>query len=161
MIRYALICDNEHDFEGWFKDSASFDEQVKAKVVTCPSCGSTKVSKALMAPAVRSSKKKAALPAPTGTAEMAETTDSAEAVPMATADPNHAELVATLRKLKQHVVENSEYVGERFTEEARKIHYEEADARSIYGEASLEDAKALLDEGVDLHPLPVLPEDKN
>ncbi len=160
MIRYALICDNEHDFEGWFKDSASFDGQVKAKVVSCPSCGSTKVSKALMAPTVRSSKKKAAR-VPAETAETAEATQSPEAVPMATANPRHAELVETLRKLKQHVVENSEYVGKRFPEEARKIHYEEADARSIYGEASLEDAKALLDEGVELQPLPVLPEDKN
>ncbi len=157
MIRYALICDNEHDFEGWFKDSASFDTQVKAKVVSCPSCGSTKVSKALMAPAVRSSKKKSAQ----AVVDTSEAAESSEAVPMATANPSHAELIATLRKLKKHVVDNSEYVGERFPEEARKIHYEESEARSIYGEASLEDAKKLLEEGVDLAPLPVLPEDKN
>jgi hypothetical protein len=157
MIRYALVCDNEHDFEGWFKDSASFDKQVKAKVVSCPSCGSTMVSKALMAPAVRSSKKKAAQ----AVVDTSEAAESAEAVPMATANPSHAELIATLRKLKKHVVDNSEYVGERFPEEARKIHYEESEARSIYGEASLEDAKKLLEEGVDLAPLPVLPEDKN
>ncbi|MCT8971480.1 DUF1178 family protein [Microbaculum marinisediminis] len=148
MIRYSLTCEQDHAFEGWFKDSASFDKQVKAKAVACPACGSTTVSKALMAPAVTGTKKKGAQ-AP------------AEAVPVATPDPRHAELIDTLRQLKKHVVENSEYVGERFAEEARKIHYEEADKRSIYGEASLEDAKSLIDEGVELHPLPILPEDKN
>ncbi|WP_436639497.1 DUF1178 family protein [Microbaculum sp. FT89] len=148
MIRYSLICEQDHEFEGWFKDSASFDKQVKAEAVACPACGSTTVSKALMAPAVTGTKKKGAQ-AP------------AEAVPVATSDPRHAELIDTLRQLKKHVVENSEYVGERFAEEARKIHYEEADKRSIYGEASLEDAKSLIDEGVELHPLPILPEDKN
>jgi len=158
MIKYSLICEKEHAFEGWFKDSAAFDTLVKAKTVECPTCGSTRVSKALMAPAVRSSKKTAALPVP---AESGEAAESRDTVPMATADPRHAALVETLRTLKKHIVENSEYVGERFAEEARKIHYEETDARSIYGEASLDDARELLEEGVELHPLPILPEDKN
>ncbi len=147
MIRYALVCEHDHEFEGWFKDSASFDKQVKARAVTCPECGSTKVSKGLMAPAVKGTGKKDA--------------EEARAVPVATADPKMTEMLDTLRQLKKHIVENSEYVGERFPEEARKIHYEEADKRSIYGEASLEDAKSLIEEGVELHPLPILPDERN
>ena len=156
MIRYALICDREHEFEAWFQNSASFDKQVKAKAVSCPACGSTKVSKALMAPALSGTRKKGV-----NDNEVAENRGGPGAVTMAAADPKVIEMVETLRQLKKHVVANSEYVGERFPEEARKIHNEESEARSIYGEASLEEAKKLIEEGVELHPLPILPEERN
>jgi hypothetical protein len=157
MIRYALICDSEHEFEAWFQNSASFDKQVKAKAVSCPACGSTKVSKALMAPAVSGTRKKDAYESEPADSD----SGGPGAMPMAAADPKVTEMVETLRQLKKHVVENSEYVGERFPEEARKIHNEESEARSIYGEASLDEAKSLIDEGVELHPLPILPEERN
>jgi hypothetical protein len=156
MIRYALICEHDHAFEGWFKDSASFDKQVKAKAVTCPECGATKVSKALMAPSLRGTKTKGA-----DTSIPQQTGEPTAGVPVASADPKLVEMLDTLRQLKKHVIENSEYVGERFPEEARKIHYEEADARAIYGEASHEEARKLLEEGVEVTPLPVLPDERN
>jgi hypothetical protein len=145
MIRYTLNCDKAHSFEAWFRDSTAYEDQRKNGAVTCPACGSSEVSKALMAPAVKGSKKKA----------------EAETVPLATADPRKAEVVEALRRLKQHVMANAEYVGERFPEEARKIHYEESDPRAIYGEASVEEAHKLIEEGVEVAPLPVLPDERN
>jgi len=149
MIRYSLICEHEHEFEGWFRDSATFDAQAKSGEVSCPSCGSTHVSKALMAPSV-STREEA------GVREK-----SRQPVPMAAPDPRQVELMDALRRLKKQVVDNSDYVGSKFPEEARKIHYEEAERRSIYGEASLEEAKSLIEEGVEVQPLPVLPDEKN
>jgi hypothetical protein len=143
MIRYGLVCDSAHEFEGWFRDSSAFDTQAAAGEISCPDCGSVAVAKALMAPSVAT--RESAKPAMT----------------LASADPRKTEMVEALRRLKQHVVENSEYVGERFPEEARKIHYEESDARAIYGEASLEEAKKLIDEGVEVSPLPVLPDERH
>lgn len=143
MIRYALVCDREHEFEGWFQDSAAFDAQAGDGAVACPFCGSTDVSKALMAPSLKAGR------------------EDSPKLPVAAVDPRKAEMLEALRRLKRHVVENSEYVGERFPEEARKIHYEESDPRSIYGEASLEEARKLVEEGVEVAPLPVLPDERN
>lgn len=143
MIRYSLVCENDHGFEGWFRDSATFDAQTAAGEVSCPTCGSIDIAKALMAPSV-------------STREQA-----APSMQMATTDPRNTKALDMLRRLKQHVVDNSDYVGNKFPEEARKIHYEEAERRSIYGEASLEEAKSLIEEGVEVHPLPVLPDEKN
>jgi hypothetical protein len=138
MIKYQLQCDKDHDFAGWFQSSDAFDKQVKRKLVDCPTCGSTKVRKALMAPSVATSRKKAAI------------TPAAQ-----------AEIVKAMREVRRKVEENAEYVGPRFAEEARKIHYKETDEKGIYGEASLAEAKELADEGIDFLPLPVLPEDQN
>lgn len=145
MIHYDLICDKGHAFDGWFRNSAAYDEQAGRGLVTCTHCGSAKVEKQLMAPGIpvksnrRSEQKMVAAPA----------------------DPRLAELVTMMRELRRHVEENAEYVGDRFAEEARKIHYEETDARGIYGQTTPDEAKALIEEGIAVHPLPRLPEDGN
>ncbi|MBI1211346.1 MAG: DUF1178 family protein [Alphaproteobacteria bacterium] len=133
MIRYQLVCKKEHSFEGWFRDSAAYDAQAKKKLVSCPVCGSTKVEKAPMAPAV--SKK----------AELAEAAQKAKQM---------KEFVLNLRK---HVEENAEYVGDRFPNEARAIHYGDAEERQIYGEATIKDAHDLIEEGIPVAPLPSVP----
>jgi hypothetical protein len=150
MIRFSLVCDKAHGFEGWFRNSAEFDRQAKARRLECPVCGSAKVGKAMMAPAVSTSRKKegkAARPA----AKM----------PVAAPDPRQQAALQVLREMRKAATENADYVGSRFPEEARKIHYKETDARGIYGEATPEEAKKLIEEGVEFYPLPVLPEDQN
>lgn len=150
MIRYRLTCPDAHEFEAWFSSSAAYDKQAKAGHVTCPECGSNKVEKALMAPNVATSRKK----------EAARTKAKAAAKqPVASEMP--AEMLEMMRKIRDHVRENADYVGDKFAEEARKIHYEETEARGIYGEATPDEAKALHEEGIAVHPLPLLPEDKN
>ncbi len=138
MIKYQLLSENDHDFAGWFKSSDAFDAQVKRKLVDCPTCGSTDVRKALMAPSVSTSKKKAEISTTART-----------------------EMVKAMREIRRKVEDNAEYVGPRFAEEARRIHYKETEQKGIYGEASLSEAKELADEGIDFLPLPVLPEDQN
>jgi len=133
MIRYQLTCKKEHSFEGWFRDSAAYDQQAKKNLVSCPVCGSTKVAKAPMAPAV--SKK----------SELAEAAQKAKQV---------KEFVLNLRK---QVEENAEYVGDRFPNEARAIHYGDAEERQIYGEATIKDAHELIEEGIPVAPLPSVP----
>lgn len=136
MINYSVKCRNNHQFDGWFKDSATFDKQAKAKQIECPSCGDTKVSKAPMAP--RISKKSSA----------SRQADESRANEVA------QELAEAVGKIREHVEANCDYVGTEFAEEARKIHYGEADERGIYGEATVEEAKDLDDEGIDVLPLP-------
>jgi hypothetical protein len=149
MIRYDLICAEGHEFDGWFSNSAAFDEQSREELVACVHCGSTKVEKQLMAPGipVKGNRKSEA---------------PANKPMLASAfDPRRQKLVQMMRELRKAVEENSEYVGDKFAEEARKIHYEEAEKRGIYGETSAQDAEALIEEGIEIHPLPVLPEDGN
>ena len=150
MIRYALRCERGHDFEGWFRDSSAFDLQAETGEVACPTCGSDRVEKSLMAPAV-------AKP----TAEAPKRQAPAEATHALAADPKAQALVEAVRRLRRHVVENADYVGPRFADEARKIHHEEAERRDIYGEASVEETKALLEDGIEILPLPALPEEQN
>jgi hypothetical protein len=130
VIVYNLQCKNSHEFEGWFKDSAAFDAQQKSGKLVCPVCDSRKVEKAPMAPAVSGTKK---------------------AAPSAEELRQMRQFVSGWRKF---VTENSEYVGSRFPEEARKIHYGETEERRIYGEASVEEAMELIEEGVEVAPLP-------
>jgi len=151
MIRYSLICEHDHEFEGWFSSSSAFDDQRAAGDVTCPFCGTASVEKALMAPSVSTSKADTDATAPA----------SGGPVAMAAPDPRHAKMLEALKELKKQVVANSDYVGEKFPEEARKIHFEETEQRSIYGEASAEDVKSLKEDGVEVYPLPVLPDEKN
>ncbi|MBN9062556.1 MAG: hypothetical protein BGP06_17570 [Rhizobiales bacterium 65-9] len=154
MIRYSLICDKEHAFESWFPDSASYDMQAKRGFVTCPACGSVKVRKALMAPRVRTSEKaEATVPAPQP--------PQAAGPAVQVASGRDAELRAMLRTLRDHVKANAEDVGDGFAETARKMHYGEIEHRAIYGRSTIEDARALHEEGVEFHPLPVLPDDRN
>lgn len=142
MIRYRLNCDQSHEFEAWFRNSTTYDEQRAENQVACPLCGSVEITKTLMTPSI---------PAKGRSTNTDETGTISEAEAMA----------ALARKLRSHVEENADYVGDRFAEEARKIHYEEAEPRGIYGEATPEEATDLKDEGVEVHPLPPTPEDKN
>ncbi len=159
MIRYALRCDRDHAFESWFSNSAAYDQQVKRKLVSCPICNSVKVEKAIMAPRIVSKKgRERAEAAPAPVPAVAET-PATGATPLMLAQER--ELRAKLKELRDHVVKNADNVGEKFPNEARKMHYGEIEHRPIYGEASPEEAKSLIDEGVEVSPLPVLPEDRN
>lgn len=164
MIRYDLQCKKGHAFDGWFQNSSAFDKQSKRKLIACPKCGSTDVSKSLMAPRVTTGKQKdkarKEIAARTAVAR-AGAAAPPETVAAAQLTPEQTEVVALMRKLRKEVEANAEYVGPRFAEEARKIHDEEMPARGIYGEASLAEVKELHDDGIECFPLPVLPEDSN
>jgi hypothetical protein len=163
MIRYTLACEAGHTFESWFQNSAAFDKQAKRSLVTCPVCGSAKVEKTIMAPNLAAGAVGAdsvALPPPP--APMPAPAQAAPAkAPVAMMSPPEHELRQKLKELRDHITKNASYVGSRFPEEARKIHYGETEHRSIYGEASPEEAKDLHEEGIEFHPLPILPDDKN
>lgn len=163
MIRYALRCEKGHAFESWFQSSAAYESQHKRKLVSCPTCDSTKVEKAIMAP--RLTKKGNAKPAAAATPQPAapETVvteaASTEVVPLISTQER--ELRAKLRELRDHIVSKADNVGESFPTEARKMHYGDIEHRPIYGEASLEEARDLIDEGIDVAPLPNVPDDRN
>ena len=165
MIRYALRCERDHTFESWFQDSAAYDQQVKRKLVSCPVCESVAIEKAIMAPRIVSKKGRERAPeqvepavAPAAPAP-APAAAAAEATPLVMTQER--ELRAKLKELRDHIVKNADNVGDHFPNEARKMHYGEIEHRPIYGEASPEEAKSLIDEGVEVSPLPVLPEDRN
>ena len=161
MIRYALRCERDHTFESWFQDSAAYDQQVKRKLVSCPVCESVKIEKAIMAPRIVSKKgrERAEQVEQVATSAPAPAPAAQESTPLVMAQER--ELRAKLKELRDHIVKNADNVGERFPNEARKMHYGEIEHRPIYGEASPEEAKSLIDEGVEVSPLPVLPEDRN
>jgi len=157
MIRYALRCEHNHAFESWFQNSSAYESQVKRKLVSCPVCNSVKVEKAIMAPGIVSKKgREKASPAP---APMQAPTPATGPTLLLMAQER--ELRAKLKELRDHIVSNADNVGERFPTEARKMHYGDIEHRPIYGEASPEEARALIDEGVEVSPLPVLPDDRN
>jgi len=159
MIRYALACDKGHAFESWFESSAAYDKQLKRGLVTCPVCNSAKVEKAIMAPQLSGTRKRGDASSPK---EVPPSATSAEApAPVAMVSPQERELRTKLKELREHLVKNADYVGKKFPEEARKMHYGEIEHRSIYGEASPDQAKELHDEGIEFHPLPVLPDERN
>ena len=150
MIRYSLVCEAGHGFESWFPSSDSFDAQVARGLVSCPVCDSVSVVKALMVPSIARSDRGAVVPpAP-----------AVEAPTTLIAEPER-HVRAMLRALREQVVASSEHVGPRFPEEARRIHYGEAEGRSIYGEASPAEARALIEEGIEVAALPILPDDRN
>lgn len=134
MIRYALMCEKAHEFEAWFSNSSSFDEQVAANDVACPECGSLRIVKAPMAPSISRS----------GKSEL-----------------SVQKTIEAVRRVRKEMLKDADNVGDNFAREARKIHYKDAEPRGIYGRASDKEAKALREEGVDFSPLPVLPEDHN
>lgn len=162
MIRYALICQQGHQFESWFQDSAAYDKQAKRGLVSCPHCGSAKVEKAIMAPRLSATAKKRSkrIEAPQRAREATPTPEPAPA-PVAMISPQEQEIRAKLKELRDHLTKNADNVGAKFPEEARKMHYGEIEHRSIYGEASAQEAKELADEGIEFHPLPILPDDRN
>ena len=149
MIRYALNCDQGHEFESWFPSSSAYDKQAKRGLLSCPHCGSAKIDKAIMAPRLSGTNREAAPEAP------------APKNPVAMLSPQEREIRTKLKELRDHLTKNAENVGQKFPEQARKMHYGEIEHRSIYGEASPEEAKGLAEEGVEFHPLPILPDDKN
>lgn len=157
MIHYKLRCAAAHEFEGWFQDSAGFDKLAKAGLVECTVCGSTQVERALMAPAVVSSRRKAKPPAAPPAAATPEAPPPSPTGPQMAAGPIPAQLVAMLQRLRAEVEKSCDYVGTDFAEEARKIHNGEAEARGIYGEASEAEAEALAEDGIDVARLPWVP----
>ena len=159
MIRYSLRCERGHAFESWFQGSAAYESQEKRKLVSCPACGSVKVERAIMAPQIVSKKgREIAAPAPAESAAPAEVATT-ESTPLLMAQER--ELRAKLKELRDHITKNADNVGERFPNEARKMHYGDIEHRPIYGEASPDEARALIEEGVEVSPLPVLPDDRN
>ncbi|MBY8915886.1 DUF1178 family protein [Nitratireductor sp. L1-7-SE] len=141
MISFNLICEHDHAFEAWFRNNADFDGQKERGLVSCPHCGSGNVEKALMAPAVSTGKRR-------------------EQIALAMGEQQKKAL-AQLKELSNKVRENADYVGDRFAEEARKIHFGETEARGIYGEATSEEAVSLVEDGVEFMPLPLFPEEQN
>lgn len=131
MIRYNLICAKDHEFEGWFSSSSDYDDQAASGLVSCPACGTKKVEKAIMAPAVK-------------TARKAEARDAKAAMAM----------TAMAAKIRSEIGKNCENVGDNFAEEARAIHYGEKPERGIYGSTTPEESAELQDEGIEAHPLP-------
>jgi hypothetical protein len=164
MIRYTLSCERGHEFESWFANSSAYDKQAKRGLVTCPACGSAKVDKTIMAPKLHRTDLRRSTdirqPEPPSVPVPASPASQAKA-PLSVMSAPERELRQKLKELRDHVTKNSSYVGGKFPEEARKIHYGEAEHRSIYGEASPEEAKSLHEEGIEFHPLPMLPDDQN
>jgi hypothetical protein len=141
VIQYSLHCENAHSFDAWFKSAAAFDEQQARGIVTCAVCGSHAVSKALMAPAVARS--------------------GSEKMSLSSGHPDVVKFREMVRAYRQKVMSEADYVGDKFAEEARKIHFEEVEARGIYGEATRDEVVALAEEGIAFSPLPDLPEEQN
>lgn len=142
MIRYSLSCEQAHEFEGWFSGSADFENQLSRGLISCPVCNSQSVSKMLMAPSVSTARKK-------------------DAIRTLAMDTAQKEAFTKIKETLANIRANAEDVGDKFPEEARKIHYGEAEERGIIGQASLQEAKALLEEGIEVAALPVLPDDVN
>jgi hypothetical protein len=141
MILYNLVCARGHEFEGWFKDSKAYDRLAKARQVTCTVCGDADVRKAVMAPRISKGSSEKAL-APPGPPKP---------------NPEQRKYIMALREMRKQIEANCDYVGPRFPEEARKIHKGETEARSIYGEATEEEAKALDEEGIECQRIPWVP----
>jgi hypothetical protein len=159
MIRYSLRCERGHAFESWFQSSSAYESQEKRKLVNCPVCGSAKVERAIMAPQIVSKKDRDRTEAPAPAATPAPEVAAPTSTPLLMAQER--ELRAKLKELRDHIVKNADNVGERFPNEARKMHYGDIEHRPIYGEASPDEARALIEEGVEVSPLPVLPDDRN
>jgi hypothetical protein len=157
MIRYTLRCERGHGFESWFQSSSAYEAQEKRKLVNCPVCGSDKVERAIMAPQIVSKRgREDVAPAPAAT-----TTEVTAPASTPLMMAQERELRAKIKELRDHIVKNADNVGERFPNEARKMHYGDIEHRAIYGEATPDEARSLIEEGVEVSPLPVLPDDRN
>jgi hypothetical protein len=157
MIHYQLRCGQDHEFDGWFKDSAAFERQAKLGLVECPTCGEKNVTRALMAPAVaKRSQAVVPVPAPQPPAPAQPQPNPHSQGAMA-AGPLPDHLRTLLQRMRQEVEKNCEYVGPQFADEARKIHHGESDPRGIYGEATSEQAESLAEEGIQVARIPWVP----
>lgn len=153
MIRYSLVCEAGHRFDSWFPDSAASEAQVAGGLVECPECGSSRIEKAIMAPSIgRAGRQAEAEPAPA---------PQPEPQPVALLSGRERELRRLLKEVREHVKKNADYVGDEFPELARQMHHEEIEKRSIYGEAQPDEVRELLEEGVEVQPLPMLPDERN
>ena len=153
MIHYNLLCDGDHPFDGWYKDSAAYERLAASGLVECPSCGSARVRRALMAPAIAT---RAEAPAPK--AEAAKPAEASPPVPRAAmAGPVPAEMVALLQRMRARVEQDCDHVGRDFAEEARKMHRGESERRGIYGDATESEVEALKDEGIEVGRIPWVP----
>jgi hypothetical protein len=141
MIRFALVCSEAHEFEGWFRDNADFDRQQKHNMVSCPVCETQSIGKAIMAPSVSTSR-------------------SQEKITLAMGE-DQRRMMSEMRAMTQKMKAGADYVGDKFADEARKIHDGDTEPRGIYGEATNEEARALIEDGIDFMPLPSFPEDHN
>lgn len=141
MISFSIVCENDHDFEAWFRNGDDFDAQRRRKLIACPACGSTKVEKALMAPAVSTGRRKEKMALAIGTEQR--------------------KAMAKLKELTEKLKQGADYVGDKFADEARKIHFGETEARGIYGEATVDEARSLHEDGVEFLPLPNVPDEQN
>ncbi len=140
MIRYSLNCEHDHEFEAWFSTSDDYDDQAARGLVECPWCASRQVRKAIMAPAVAGTKKRESGPTPEQSAQM------------------QTVVMDAIKKVREHVEENFDYVGDAFAKEARKIHEGVSENRGIYGEATPKEVEALKEDGIAVAALPQLPE---
>ena len=153
MIRYSLVCEAGHRFDSWFPDSSASETQIDGGLVECPECGSSRIEKAIMAPSIgRAGRQADPEPAPA---------PQPEPQPVALMSGREKELRRLLKEVREHVKKNADYVGEEFPELARQMHHEEIEKRSIYGEAQPDEVKELLEEGVEVQPLPILPDERN
>jgi hypothetical protein len=155
MILYRLRCANGHEFESWFKDSKAYERQEKKSLIGCAVCGDAKIKRAIMAPRIGKKGAEVEPPPPAPTPAPAPSPEQQQMAAMARRMPK--ELREALLKVRAEVEKNCEHVGEKFAEEARKIHYGESDKRGIYGETSDEEAEALAEEGIEFGRLPWLP----
>ncbi len=147
MIRYDLICEKGHEFDGWFSDSGAYEKQARRGFVECAHCGSKKIAKQVMAPNVGAKSNRKSAPS--------------QQMVAGPVDPRMQAMMAMMREMRAHVEKNAEHVGDSFAKEARKIHYGETEERGIYGNATRDEAVELIEEGIEVHPLPRLPEDGN
>jgi hypothetical protein len=166
MIRYALACDTGHEFESWFPGGADYETQRERGLVTCPVCDSPNVDKQIMAPSVArtdrpSRPNSASSPEPQSEAGGLPAPAAGQPQPVAVFSERERELRAMLKAFREHVTRTADYVGQGFADEARKMHYGETEHRSIYGEANLAEAKELFEEGIEVQPLPIMPDDRN
>lgn len=153
MIHYQLRCDQDHGFDGWYKDSAAFEKLSQGRMIDCPVCGSSKVTRALMAPAIAKAR-----PAEAAAPEApAQQPPQAPGAPQAAAGPMPAQVMALLQRMRAEVEKNCDYVGADFAEEARRMHRGESEHRGIYGETSDGEAEALQEEGIAVARLPWVP----
>jgi hypothetical protein len=150
MIRYAFVCGAGHEFDSWFRDSALCDRQLARGELACPHCGSLKVEKAIMAPSIGRPAREPSATAPVPVRQ-----------PVALLSEHEQKARRLLKELREHVTKNADYVGEKFPKLARQMHHEEIEQRSIYGEAKPDEVRELVEEGVEVQPLPVLPDERN
>ena len=160
MIRYALACENAHAFESWFPSSEAFESQRARGFVSCPVCDSSAVEKQIMAPSI-ARKDKAPLPTPVPAEPRPAAVEAPTPQPVALLSEEAQAMRAMLRAFREHVTRTAENVGPAFADQARKMHYGEVEHRSIYGEANPIEARELLEEGIEVHPLPMLPDERN